>query len=80
MNVRYYYFFFFQIYVLQKSRALFHVLGQKCQECGSYNTCGTDAPDDDGDKPRGGADNTGEGPAEDSPEGPTRAADGGGTQ
>ena len=24
---------------------LFHVIGMKCQKCGSYNTCRTDAPE-----------------------------------
>ena len=27
----------------------FHVIGLKCQECGSYNTCRTGAPDEEGD-------------------------------
>lgn len=31
---------------------MFHVLGLKCQECGSYNTCRTAGPDDEaGDNP-----------------------------
>ena len=30
---------------LQESRTLFHVIGLKCQHCGSYNTCRTAEPD-----------------------------------
>lgn len=29
----------------QESKVLFHVIGLKCQHCGSYNTCRTEDPD-----------------------------------
>lgn len=40
----------FYVYVLCKdchkeSKVKFHVIGLKCQKCGSYNTCRTSAPD-----------------------------------
>ena len=34
--------FIFNQSVKQNSRTLFHVLGLKCQHCGSYNTAGDD--------------------------------------
>ena len=29
------------LFILQESKVKFHVIGLKCQECGSYNTCRT---------------------------------------
>jgi RING finger/CHY zinc finger protein 1 len=34
-----------EIFIFQESRVLFHVLGLKCEHCGSYNTCRTQEPD-----------------------------------
>ncbi|XP_045159794.1 RING finger and CHY zinc finger domain-containing protein 1-like [Mercenaria mercenaria] len=59
----------FYVYVLCKdchkeSKVLFHVIGLKCQECGSYNTCRTEDPNNSASKlvsvPNGdGADSSG---------------------
>ena len=32
--------------MFQESKVKFHVIGLKCQECGSYNTCRTAGPDE----------------------------------
>ncbi|KAL4236129.1 RING finger and CHY zinc finger domain-containing protein 1 [Mactra antiquata] len=48
----------FNVFILCKdchkeSKVLFHVIGLKCQHCGSYNTCRTDDPDNKGNKTGG---------------------------
>ena len=41
--------------MFQESKVKFHVIGLKCQECGSYNTCRTAGPDESSDRETNGA-------------------------
>lgn len=52
----------------QESKVLFHVIGLKCQECGSYNTCRTADREENGDAT--------ETAVSDTSNGPTNGADG----
>lgn len=63
----------------KESKVKFHVIGLKCQECGSYNTCRTKAPEEDT-KPKVpvGQTRNGPGPGSDQPpEGSSGGASGG---
>ena len=66
-------------HLFQESKVKFHVIGLKCQECGSYNTCRTKAPEEDT-KPKVpvGQTRNGPGPGSDQPpEGSSGGASGG---